>query len=382
MRDQAPRSLALFCRVVDNFGDIGICYRLARQLVVDHGIDVTLWVDDLHSFQRICPEVVPDLTVQTVEQIRVVHWRNQNGDFAEDDVADIVIEFFGCELPPAYIAAMKLKNPVWINLEGLSAEDWVESCHTLPSPQYTLTKYFYYPGFTGKTGGLLLESDLLRQRDLFQHDPSACADFLVRLGVTAEEQQALRVSLFCYPHAPVAALFAAWQSNPTPVLCLVPQGVAEQQVQAFLGSASSFTRGSLTVRRIPFLAQSDYDRLLWSCDVNFVRGEDSFVRAQWAARPFIWHIYPQDKNLHHVKLQAFLQRTPVKTTGLVNLTLSWNEVGQRHPDFGVMWRDLERDRRKLANLAPEWQDKLLTNGDLATNLLHFAAALRLKSSGK
>jgi len=379
-----PVTLALFCKVVDNFGDIGICYRLARQLTLEHQVAVTLWVDDLVSFQRICPPVDPTLPEQTVQQLQVRHWRDQNIDCTPEQVGDIVIEFFGCDLPPAYIAAMKIRRPVWINLEGLSAEDWVESCHTLPSPQFTLTKYFYYPGFTGKTGGLLRESGLLLERDQFLGDPSAVRAFLSGLGVTQTEQEALKVSLFCYPHAPVSELFKAWQHGSTPITCLVPQGVAQEQVEHFMGPARgpaprSVTRGALTVRQIPFLPQEEYDRLLWSCGINFVRGEDSFVRAQWAGRPFVWHIYPQDKHLHHVKLNAFLQRAGLRATSAGQFNLAWNEALQGHPELAVLWHEFEKDRQKIANMAPEWQSKLITNGDLAANLMQFAASVGLNS---
>ena len=375
-------TLALFCRVVDNFGDIGICYRLARQLAAEHGITVSLWVDDLVSFQRLCPEISPALAEQVVHGIRVLHWVDQNDCHANDEVSDIVIEFFGCDLPPSYLAAMKLRKPVWINLEGLSAEDWVEGCHTQSSPQQGLTKYFFYPGFTRKTGGLLLESGLLQQRAAFLQNPAHAAQFLSRLGVTQNELAATKVSLFCYPQAPVQALLDAWQNDTTPVTCLVPEGVAQSAVAAFLGKAATATtattKGALTVRVIPFLPQADYDRLLWSCDLNFVRGEDSFVRAQWAGKPFIWHIYAQDKNLHHVKLNAFLERTDVKTDSLVQFSRAWNAAGSSAPDFGKLWRDLLKDSEKLANLAPAWQDKLITNGDLASNLLQFSATVSRK----
>ncbi len=377
-----PITLALFCKVVDNFGDIGICYRLARQLTLEHQVEVTLWVDDLASFQRICPEVDPGQSQQLVQQIRVIHWNDQDVDCTSEQVADIVIEFFGCELPAAYIAAMKIRRPVWINLEGLCAEDWVESCHTLPSPQFTLTKYFYYPGFTAKTGGLLLESGLLQERDHYRQNPAQAREFLNGLGLSPEEQAAQKVSLFCYPHAPVTELFRAWQNSPTPITCLVPQGVAPQQVQAFTGNQTRagvrVTHGALTVRVIPFLPQPDYDRLLWLCNVNFVRGEDSFVRAQWAGRPFVWHIYPQDKNLHHVKLNAFLQRSGFAETSQNGLSLAWNEAGPITPDFAALWQDFVTGRQKIANMALEWQSKLLTNGDLAANLMQFAASVAQK----
>ena len=205
-----PRlTLALFCKVVDNFGDIGICWRLARQLHQEHDVAVTLWVDDLTSFQRLCPQVVPALETQQVAGIQVQHWRAQDGSFTPDQVADIVIEFFGCDIPPGYIAAMAqcTPRPVWLNLEGLTAETWVEGCHTLPSPHPSLplTKHFFFPGLTDKTGGLLAETGLLQQRQAFQQAPLAMREFLSGLGVTAAEQSGLKISLFCYPQAPLQA---------------------------------------------------------------------------------------------------------------------------------------------------------------------------------
>src|SRR5213595_706067 len=124
-------SLAIFCKVVDNYGDIGICWRLARQLQHEHGVAVTLWVDNLHSFQRICPDLAQGADEQQLAGVTVRHWRDQEGDFAPGDVADVVIEFFACDIPPGYIAAMAQcdPRPVWLNLEGLSAEEWVEGCH-------------------------------------------------------------------------------------------------------------------------------------------------------------------------------------------------------------------------------------------------------------
>jgi uncharacterized repeat protein (TIGR03837 family) len=383
--DQHPITLAIFCKVVDNFGDIGICWRLARQLHTDHGIAASLWVDDLASFRRIWPSVAIDADAQMVDGVRVIHWRDQDGTFAPADVADIVIEFFGVDIPPGYVAAMAQcePRPVWINYEGLSAEAWVEGCHRLPSmhPRLKLTKHFFFPGFTPQTGGLLRERGLLDARDRFQADPAARAGFLARLGVTRDAMAAPTVSLFCYPQAPLADLFGAWRDGGRPVTCLVPQGVAREQVGDFLGAepvpGAHATRGSLSVRVIPFLSQDDYDRLLWSCDLNFVRGEDSWVRAQWAGRPFIWHIYPQDENLHHVKLRAFLHKYAANLPGLVDFSLRWNGVDEAAPaDWPVLWTSLQAGLPAITERNVEWQTQMLANGDLVSNLLDFARSLR------
>jgi uncharacterized repeat protein (TIGR03837 family) len=381
-------SLALFCKVVDNFGDVGICWRLSRQLQQEHGVAVTLWIDDLRSFQRICPEVAIDVDFQQIAGVTVRHWRDQEGVFSAGDIADIVIEFFACDIPPGYIAAMAECNPrpVWFNLEGLTAEEWVEGCHTLPSPhpRLPLTKYFFFPGFTSKTGGLLHESALEEQRRQFQSDHAAMATFLARFGVTPAEMASLKVSLFCYPHAPVSALFDAWQGGDRAITCLVPEGVAVDVVRGFLGEdarpGAARTRGALTVRVLPFVAQPDYDKLLWACDLNFVRGEDSFVRAQWAAKPFIWHIYPQDKNLHHVKLRAFLQRYAAGIESLTSFSLHWNGAGAgntgEQADWSALWTVLQADLLKITQRSADWEGQVLANGDLASNLLKFAASIR------
>jgi uncharacterized repeat protein (TIGR03837 family) len=375
-------SLAIFCKVVDNYGDIGICWRLSRQFHAEHGVAVTLWVDDLASFRRIWPQVDVDAELQDVDGITVRHWRGQDGEFAPADIPDVVIEFFGVDIPPGYIAAMAQcePRPVWINYEGLSAEEWVEGCHRLPSmhPRLKLTKHFFFPGFNDKTGGLLRERGLLEERTRFQADPAAMAAFLARFGVTPAEMGSRKVSLFCYPEAPVSELFGAWEQGGSSVTCLVPEGVARDKVTAFLGTearaGASATRGALTVRVIPFMPQTDYDRLLWACDLNFVRGEDSWVRAQWAARPFVWHIYPQDENLHHVKLRAFLQKYAVNTQSLVDFSLRWNGAREGHMD--ALWTSLQAELPTIESRAREWEAQMLANGDLVSNLLNFVRSLR------
>jgi uncharacterized repeat protein (TIGR03837 family) len=272
-------------------------------------------------------------------------------------------------------------RPVWLNLEGMSAEEWVEGCHTLPSmhPRLPLTKIFFFPGFTGKTGGLLRESALDAQRRQFQADPAAMASFLAQFGVTPAEMASSKVSLFCYPHAPVAALFDTWQNGAAAITCLVPEGVAADAVAEFLGAeagaGAARTRGALTVRVLPFVPQPDYDKLLWACDLNFVRGEDSIVRAQWAGRPFVWHIYPQDENLHHKKLRAFLQRFSSGLGSLDAFSLSWNGAGDA-PHWPALWPAFEAAMPAIACRTEGWRQEMLANGDLAANLLSFASSLR------
>jgi uncharacterized repeat protein (TIGR03837 family) len=380
-------SLALFCKVVDNFGDIGICWRLARQINIEHQIAVTLWVDDLISFKKICPDLDLDVELQFVQNIWVRHWRNQDDQFEITDIADIVVEFFGCDIPPNYIATMAKcpHKPTWINLEGLSAEEWVEGCHTLPSshPQYPLIKYFFFPGFTHQTGGLLLEHDLIKEREHFLESSTKTNNFLTQLGLTSEEIDSFKVSMFCYPHAPLSILFDIWEQSSEAITCLVPSGVAKEAVSNFLGSeaipGSSKKRGQLTVRVIPFVPQTDYDKLLWSCELNFVRGEDSFVRAQWAGRAFIWHIYPQDENLHHKKLKAFLEAHTTESASSKQFALAWN-TALVEADWPNLWSCFRKDIEEIQIKSDLWQQKMQDIGDMTSNLFSFINAKNEKPS--
>jgi uncharacterized repeat protein (TIGR03837 family) len=310
----------IFCKVVDNYGDAGVSWRLARQLVREHDISVTLWIDALASLTGMAHGVDPSREDQTHASVRIRAWSEQpqRPPFEEGgfDLPDVVVEAFGCGLPQAYLDAMvaAARPPVWINLEYLSAEPWVESAHGLPSPQprLPLTRYFFFPGFTQRTGGLLRETGLRDARERSQENPATRVQHWKKLGIAAPDG-GLAVSLFCYANHGLPSLLEAWAESDEPVLCVVPEGIATAALDVWTGgnvphATQSLTRGRLTLATIPFAAQDDYDRLLWHCDVNIVRGEDSFVRAQWAARPFVWHIYPQAEDAHRVKLEEFLRR--------------------------------------------------------------------------
>lgn len=375
--DSLP-SWDIFCAVVDYYGDIGVCWRLSRQLAAEHGFRVRLWADDLASLHRICPEIDPTLEVQTTRSVEVRQWTKP---FPSVEPATVVVEAFACDLPESYIAAMakSASRHVWINLEYLSAEGWVESCHglTSPHPRLPLTKYFFFPGFTPSSGGLLAEKGLVQRRERFQQYPRERAGFWQSLGLTMPDPGELRVSLFSYENAPVAELFKAWTDSKSPVTCLIPEGVATEQVCSFFGqseikSGTILRKNSLIVSIFPFLEQDDYDRLLWACDFNFVRGEDSFVRAQWAAKPLAWQIYPQEGGAHWQKLQAFLEiycaDLPADAAAALSaFTAAWNRAEMSVTD----WTDLRNHRAILEAHAKSWPAKLLQPGDLTTNLVNF-----------
>lgn len=374
------RTWDIFCNVVDNYGDIGIAWRLARGLAREQVLAVRLWVDDLHAFQRIWPAIDPNADVQSCESVTVCAWRTP---FAAAEPAQVVIEAFGCALPETYLTAMSRPSPppVWINLEYLSAEPWVAEHHGLPSPhpRLPLTKYFFFPGYTSATGGLLVESDLAARRDAFRH--ASLAAFWRQIGLDKPQPGELRVSLFAYENPALPALLDAWAADAQPVTCLVPESRVFPQLAAWLGVprlqvGDTQQRGALRLHILPFSDQDAYDCLLWACDLNFVRGEDSCVRAQWAARPMVWQAYPQAENAHWDKLNALLAHyteglETASARAVSGMWRCWNGMPEAD-DMATLWAAWRTQQAVIERHAARWRDRLERAGRLTDKLADFA----------
>ena len=343
-------SCDLFCRVVDNLGDAGVCWRLARQLAVEFGWQVRLWIDDPAPLAALAPD-------RAGVAVAVHRWQ---GEFPDVEAAQVVIEAFACELPPRHVERMAAqpRPPVWINLEYLSAEDWVPGCHGQPSPHPTLPlpKHFFFPGFVAGTGGLIRERD---------------ADFGQR-GIGS----ALAISMFCYDNPALPALLDVWAGGGEPVVCRVTDGLPRKQVSRWLGTGfepgDTARRGALELTALPFVPQPDYDRLLGACDLNFVRGEDSFVRAQWARRPFVWQAYSQADGAHWPKIDAFLAvyssgLSPGRRAATADFFRAWNGRG----DVAAAWLAFRAALPDLAGHAQPWAAEIASHGNLAENLVRF-----------
>lgn len=359
----------VFCRVVDNHGDIGVCWRLACDLA-SRGERVRLWVDDASSLRWMAPEGAPGVELQP--------WREP---LPGEAPGDVVIEAFGCEPPACFVAAMAGAEapPVWINLEYLSAESYVERSHGLPSPQQSgpgrgLTKWFFYPGFTERTGGLLREAGLASAQQRFE--PHA---WRINAWPSGAPQDTPVFSLFCYDNPALAGWLEQLRQAATPAKLFVTPGPAARQAMAWLGreveAGKSVEAGALWLHFLPWLTQRQYDELLWSCDLNFVRGEDSLVRALWAAQPFVWQLYPQDDGAHLAKLEAFLQQYASRSPssglprGLAATFEAWNRgTTLKLPAVGAM--------SEWGLHATEASRRLRGMTDLTTQLCRFVAEKR------
>ncbi len=352
----------LFCRVIDNHGDLGVCWRLASQLV-GIGQDVRLFVDDARALQWMAPHGTSGVTV--------CGW--QDATHVEIP-GDVVIEAFGCELPTAFVGAMHRAAvpPVWINLEYLSAEAFVERSHGLPSPPSgmgsALMKWFFFPGFTDKTGGLL-------------RSEATAAQISTQVALPARRPGERLVSIFTYGHARIEPFLHALDVAPTLILAF--QGPSLSLVQhAFESPAGRFHH--LRYEALPWMSQAGFDAVLDACELNVVRGEDSLVRALWSGRPFLWNIYAQDDGAHAAKLHALLDRmlglehatAPAAIAAVRQHALALNGLGpacQTLIDDALLgaWKDA----------IDPWLQALRTQRPLVSRLLDFVEARRHRDHG-
>jgi uncharacterized repeat protein (TIGR03837 family) len=369
----------LFCSVVDNFGDIGICWRLARQLQHEHQWQVTLWVDDLVSFQKICHSVNPSLVSQLQHDVLVRHWTAVLPQLTIADRPDLVIEALACTIPPSYLQWMAsfTDKPLWLNLEYLSAEDWVHGCHALPSPhpQLPLQKYFFFPGFTAQTGGLLRERGQVDSSAELSGSALLQQQFWAETGLVDAMDYQQKISLFAYSQAGIRPWLQQLADAEEKTLLLVPQGqLATDLTQLFPElKTGRFDKKNISIRILKFMPQPQYDKLLACCDINFVRGEDSVIRAHWAGKPFIWQIYRQEQQAHLVKLQAFLDKylqhaTDDQKNAIEKLHMAWNMEQDIAAEFALFSNFSEQ----IQQHTKKWQEYLLQQQDLASNLVRFA----------
>ena len=274
----------VYCRVIDNFGDIGVGWRLAADLA-SRGETVRLVADDASALAWLADDPAGS-------GVEVAGWHEPAGA-----APDVAVETFGCGLPEGVAEAWAVAgaSPKHVDVEHLSAEPYAVRSHGLAmgtTAARTLPSRLYYPGFVPESGGLLREPGLLARRDAFR------AEYALR-----------QVSLFCYDGDVVPALLDALPAGNLRVVCAPGAATAAALAWQSRRQASDHATGGSRRLRIvaaPYVSQARFDERLWASELNLVRGEDSLVRAIWAARPFVWQLYPQPDGAHRRKLEAFL----------------------------------------------------------------------------
>ena len=359
-----PRLWDIFCHVIDNFGDVGVLWRLSAALAA-RGQQVRLWIDDPSALGWMAPGALAG----EWPGVRVMPWTDAEHASVCSTLpcADVWIEGFGCDIPSGFVAhfAQRLGNqagltqPVWVNLEYLSAEAYVERNHGLPSPMLSgpaqgWTKYFFYPGFTAGSGGLIR---------------NGVADAAIGRvdSIAASAQGERQVSLFCYEPEALPALLTGLAHDGRPTRLLVAHGRATQAMRGLLARGDVRLPGTLQVEYLPALSQPQFDALLGRCDLNMVRGEDSLVQAIWAGKPFVWQAYPQSDAAHRAKLDAFLDW--LQADGAVrDVHRAWN--GFCEPADVAQWNATLADTQgRWARQVADARHRLLQQDDLPTRLL-------------
>jgi uncharacterized repeat protein (TIGR03837 family) len=375
----------IFCRVVDNLGDAGVSWRLASQLAaLSPAPSVTLVIDHLQTLARFCPALGIDASTQQIQGVRILPWSVVEQDPAqlgsEHTVLPVsVVSAFSCELPPSVQEFLQQCQviPHWILFDYLSAESWVEGCHGLsaPIPGYRGPRHFFFPGFTPRTGGLLREPGLLARRSEVQASLIRQEAIWQSWGLT-EKTNLPTLTLFAYPDAPWQSLREAMGSTGQAWRWVLFEGmeITEQvgQADAFRAPAGN-AWGKIEPVRVALRTQEEYDGLLWVSHFNLVRGEDSLVRALWAGRPFLWHLYPQAEGTHWVKLEAFLERyleglETMLAEVIANLFRAWNGRGE----MTAAWQGMVPHWKGWEHHALAWSEGLSEQPDLVTKLVEFS----------
>ena len=359
-----PFTCWLFCTVIDNFGDIGVSWRLAQELRQRLGWQVHLWLDNLAALQAIAPDV-PAALPCAHQGIQLHAWQEaQHADLDNAPAPDLVMETFACALPPNVHAIIQTHRPVWLNWEYLSAEDWAIRTHAMPSLQANgCEKYFWQMGFVPESGGLLREADYVEQMDAFkQRQPE---------NTPSLKTAALHIFAFGY----ASDIWQKWAAALAEQEREIVLHCAGKPLQTSL-SAWGNVSGSLKIINQNFVPQAQFDRALWAADVLIVRGEDSFVRAQLAGKPFFWHIYPQAEAAHLDKLAAFWHThhrhaAPTAAVQHAHQALSCDLNGAAdltHPQRRQHWHTLLAHFADWQRSAHAWQQYLLTQSDAVSRL--------------
>lgn len=369
------RTCDLFCRVIDNFGDAGIAWRLGLSLTRECGWNVRLIIDDVATLAAFVPQVDTRLDAQTVDSIGIVRW-NDAFERTIDTAADIVIEAFSCYLPEAYEQAVAQAIPTRdvrvFALDYLTAERYAEDSHGLlsPHPRFGYPKTFVFPGFTPKTGGIIYEADLAER---IESNRKRRSDILTAIG--ADPAHPFTLFFFTYPTVPVEAFVRSLAADPRPVQVVLAPGEASEMFEQTYRAIDS--PAHVRVVRAPMVPQSAFDGVLQSVDCALVRGEDSVMRAQLVGTPLIWTLYPQTEETHVVKLQAFARLYREHLPEAARDAWMQIELGLNRGDLNAsawaQWRDRYDDMRAAAT---SWRAYLFSQPSLTQRLRSMVSVRR------
>ena len=378
--------ISILCKVVDNYGDIGVAYRLSRQLQKISKANINLIVDDLQAFNKICNLVSQEKSFQVVEGFSVYNWNDYDfcyNEFSKNDGEKlaVILECFQCGRPDwmeKILFEDKLERTVQvIMIDYLTAEPYAETFHCLKSLTRSakVQKVNFMPGFTEKTGGLIIDEE-------WNELPERRRDGGILVFTYERNWQPLVEAL----HDIQAVQRTPAENN---IITEKPIFVAQGRgQQSFLDAVNEVNKRiceradndevKLNVQVLPYMNQHEWDKLLRECSVLFIRGEESLSRACLSGIPFVWHAYPQSEEYQLVKVKALLERMKqhFKSEDFEVIERLWLNINSPEAEVSedemkqACYRFLERTDALCYGFR-DFSLSLIKNGDLAQNLMTF-----------
>lgn len=307
------KTLDIFCEIIDNYGDIGVVYRTAKELQkIFPKSKIRAFLNRLDEFKKINSQVL-DLPSQNIDGIEYITFDYLRDNANELLTAQVIIEAFGCQIPEEYMEIAYDNSELLINLEYLSAEDWIEDFHLQSSPlgRGKLKKVFFMPGFTEKSGGVIADSNYLERIQRILENK----EFYEKKYLSDIEDRENKIvgTLFSYEKN-FTPLLEDLKKLDKDVVILAMGEKTQDSLRKILKNFSiedfrnSLKYGKIEIRFLNFLNQEEYEELINIVDFNFVRGEDSFIRAVLTGKPYMWHIYCQEEYAHMDKIEGFLDK--------------------------------------------------------------------------
>ena len=338
-------SIDIFCQVIDNYGDVGVAYRLARE------------------FKRVYPNKKLRFVINQTEELNLIRKSEDIEIILYKDIskiensADLIIESFGCEIPKKYMDKALKNSKLIINLEYFSAEKWVDDFHLQESfLGGNLKKYFFIPGLSEKSGGILLDNEFLERKKKVEANKEY---YLEKFGI--KEKYDLIGSVFSYEKN-FDSLIEELKKLGKKIILLILSEKTQKNFIKYFDNNNYYDK--IKFVKLPFFTYNKYEELLALCDFNLVRGEDSFVRALLLGKPFLWHIYPQDENTHIEKLESFLEKYCSNNKELKQTFINYNINKDDFSYFFKNFKEIEKYNKNYANY-------LIKNCDLMEKLINF-----------
>ena len=364
-------NISVLCKVVDNFGDIGVVWRLCCQLSnlikkQNSSYIINLIVDDLVSFNKICKDVCIEKPFQIVNDINVYSWHENDfcyEVFSENDgeKLSVIVEAFQCGRPDwmeKILFEDKLNRTVQIiMIDYLTAEQYADDFHCLQSLTRSskVQKVNFMPGFTDKTGGLIIDSAWENLCEYKNNKTLLC---------------------FTYDRDWNALANACIKSGTIEKVLLAPGKGFETLKTAF--NSDVIKTSDLQIEELNFMNQNEWDNMMKNCSVLFIRGEESMSRACLSGIPFVWHAYPQSDEYQLVKVRALLNRMSVhfNSDDFRLIEKLWVMINSPEDDiceveFENAIFDFLSNYESLVYGFKEFALDLRKNGDLCSNLMTF-----------